>query len=78
MKKNKNGEKTKMFDLTKQAETERHQRAFDEGVKEGENGGFWSDLFHDLGETATIIVPKPTEHESGEAGYWEGQGRRTR
>ena len=72
-----------MFDLTKQAETERHQRAFDEGVKEGENGGFWSDLFHDLGETATIIVPKPTEHEStehesGEAGYWEGQGRRTR
>jgi hypothetical protein len=67
-----------LFDLTKEAETERHQRAFDEGVKEGENGSFWSDLFHDLGETATIIVPKPTEHQSREAGYWEGQRRRTR
>ena len=63
-----------LFDLTKQAETERHQRAFDDGVKDGKNGGFWSDFFHDLGETATIVVPKPTEHEGG---YREGQRRRT-
>ena len=66
-----------MFDLTKQDETERHQRAFNEGVKEGENTGFWGDLFHGLGETATIVVPKSTEHQSHEAGYREGQRRRT-
>lgn len=66
-----------MFDFTDEAEKERHDRAFDEGVKEGENGSLWEDLVHDLGEKVTIIVPKPTEHQSREAGYWEGQRRRT-
>jgi hypothetical protein len=66
-----------MFDFTKPAETERNQRAFGEGVKEGENTGFWGDLFHKMGETATVIIPKSTEHQSYEAGYREGQRRRT-
>jgi len=61
-----------MFDST-----ERHERAFDEGVKEGKNTGYLGDLAHGLGEAATIIVPKPSEHESREAGYREGQRRRT-
>jgi hypothetical protein len=61
------------FDWTKEGEKERHQSAFDEGVREGENNGFLGGLFHDLGETATVIVPKSTEHQSYEAGYREGE-----
>ncbi len=65
------------FDWTKEDEKERNQSAFDEGAREGENDGFLGNFIHDLSETATVVVPKTTEHQSYEAGYREGNRRRT-
>ena len=64
-----------MDDFTHDYEREQNERAFGKGVEEGKNGHFCDDLFHDLGEAAT--VPETTEHQSREPGYKEGRRRRT-
>ncbi len=66
-----------MFDLTEQDENERHQRAFDEGEADGENGGFMDDVSQEFDEIFDTVNPLiDSEHESYDAGYREGQRRR--
>jgi hypothetical protein len=61
-----------------QQEQERHEASDDRGRHDARHEGFVGEVFHDLGDAVTTIVPETTEHQSYEQGYHDQRSGRVR
>ena len=58
-----------IFDWTSDRDQERHEDAYGRGVEDARDADFIDNVFHEVGDIFSTVMPATSEHESWDRGW---------